>query len=242
MGRWVRHPLPPQCSTSVAVTPALVTYDPTAVQLVASGHDTDSRLALPPDPGLTVVWTVQALPFQCSASTRPGPELLAYWPTAVQLVAVRQDTLVSAFQVEPGLALGRADQVRPVRCSASVTVVLALFPDCPTATQLGPETHEMPFHVTSFRPAATGVASTRHAVPFQCSAPALPTAVQLVAEGQETASRPAWAEFFGRGVAWIVQVLPSQCSASGYWALPEGLPYSPTAVQLVAEAHETPSR
>ena len=87
-------------------------------------------------------------------------------------------------------------------------------------------------------------------LPFQCSASgrvppealAYPTAVHLWAVAHETLfsallAEPAWA----LGVAWTDQVLPFQYSAT-VSAVRLLLVYWPTAVQLVGEGQETPSR
>ncbi len=67
----------------------------------------------------------------------------------------------------------------------------------------------------------------------------LPTAVQAVADVHDTPARemPRTAPE-GAAVGWIVQLVPSQTSAS---ALPSAKPL-PTAVQAVADVHDTPDR
>ena len=85
-----------------------------------------------------------------------------------------------------------------------------------------------------------------HAVPFQCSASVwpslllLPTPVQLVALGHETPLRIVAVEPLGFGLATIVQLVPSQCSAKVCGA--SFVPPLPTALQLVSLAHDTPFR
>jgi hypothetical protein len=71
--------------------------------------------------------------------------------------------------------------------------------------------------------------------------PALyPTAVHDVAEVHETPLRSLLVAPLGFGVVWIVQLLPSQRSAS----VVPGAPVleKPTAVQAAADVHETPLR
>lgn len=58
--------------------------------------------------------------------------------------------------------------------------------------------------------------------------------MQLVGDAHETAWGSATGEPAGNGTGWMVQLVPSQCSASG--ALPLT---TPTAVQLVADRHDT---
>src|SRR5436853_69670 len=65
----------------------------------------------------------------------------------------------------------------------------------------------------------------------------MPTAVQLTAVVQETPSRDP---FVSLGVDWIVQLVPSQRSASSV-APKLGAKNSPTAVQAVAALHDTAS-
>lgn len=91
---------------------------------------------------------------------------------------------------------------------------------------------------------------TTHVTPFHASATAaglevgevvMPTAVQAVAVGHDTASRRVSAAPVGFGVAWIAQLLPSQRSAKVSSADALGEYHHPAAVQLAAE-HDTPFR
>src|SRR6516165_2157256 len=96
-------------------------------------------------------------------------------------------------------------------------------------------------------PAALEVVCAVQPVPFQASAsvtlvvPVLeePTASHAVAEMQETPESPLEAWPAGFWVAWMVQVLPFQTSASVWNVLP--VENWPTASHAVAEVHETPS-
>jgi len=87
-----------------------------------------------------------------------------------------------------------------------------------------------------------------HLVPSQCSGtnpPLNPTAVQEEAEVQDTDEREVAPPAAGFGVAWRVQPVPFQCSASGtsFWP-PSPTPYtmSPTAVHALADVQDTESR
>jgi hypothetical protein len=85
-----------------------------------------------------------------------------------------------------------------------------------------------------------------HELPFQRSANGTtvlledPTAVQAVAALHETPLRTMYVAPAGLGVGWICQAVPFQRSASDTMVLP--LLYTPTAVQAVAELHETAPR
>jgi hypothetical protein len=87
-----------------------------------------------------------------------------------------------------------------------------------------------------------GVDCIDQPVPFQAAANAparpWPTAVQAVADEHDTPS--SWpAPVLGFGVVWIDQVVPFQRSANVPWP-PPGSEWSPTAVQAVADVHDTP--
>jgi hypothetical protein len=74
---------------------SIVIYEPTAVQSVADGQDTDRRRAPNVEPqGLGVGWTVQVAPSHLSANVRRVLLLLVSYPTAVQAEADEQDTPV----------------------------------------------------------------------------------------------------------------------------------------------------
>jgi hypothetical protein len=85
---------------------------PTAAQVVALVHDTPSGVNTLPDLGLEV--TDQAPPFQ--DSIRVWEKFVAFWPSATQLAAVTQDTLMSS----PLLGTGMTDQAAPFQDSISV--------------------------------------------------------------------------------------------------------------------------
>src|SRR5690348_667164 len=95
---------------------------PTAVQALADVQDTpESTLNVAPA-GLGVCWIVQLDPFHASASVTSLPAELMENPTAVQAVAVVQDTPLKKLPCDPdGLGVGTTDQVVPSHASARVT-------------------------------------------------------------------------------------------------------------------------
>src|SRR5215470_2880689 len=102
---------------------------------------------------------------------------------------------------------------------------------------------EIPRSRPSFPPGGTGTDTSIQVLPFHDSAngreSVCPTARQRVAEGQETPSKVSCTKGVdGAGVGWIVQAVPSQCSASVTSLLPSAVP---TAVQLFGESQETAS-
>jgi hypothetical protein len=105
------------------------------VQAVADVHDTPFSVLF----GVAgVVWIVQLVPFQNSASV-PGPPC----PTDVQAVAEAHATAVSVFS-PPGTGLGVVwiVQLVPFQNSANVTSVPALLMRSPTAVQAVAAAHE----------------------------------------------------------------------------------------------------
>ena len=139
------------------------------------------------------------------------------------------------------------DQLVPFQCSARVPWTSPLPDAYPVAVHALAEVHDTPLRALTEAPAGLGVAWMDQAVPFQCSAsvpwrPPLPeeypVAVHALAEVHETALKMLPEAPAGCGVAWIDQLVPSQRSASSA-ALPALLASYPTAVQAVAEEHDT---
>jgi hypothetical protein len=103
--------------------------------------------------------------------------------------------------------------------------------------------------MVSTAPVGLGVGWTAHLVPFQRSAtesseaafPYHPTAVQAVADEQDTPVSRVRLAPVGLGVGWTAQVVPFQRSASVCGG-PEGVKYHPAAVQEVADGHDTPCK
>src|ERR1700722_19753923 len=139
------HFPPVHCSASGArLNEVLVSEPPvpTATQSFTAGQDTPlSRLSCS---GLAVVWSDQALPFQCPASALPP----LFVPTAVQFPVAGQATPFSS----PSCLVVTADHFRPFQCSARV------MPDsrAPTAMQSLAHRHEMPAGSAATTWAASG--------------------------------------------------------------------------------------
>jgi hypothetical protein len=72
--------------------PALLTEYPTAVQAPLAIHDTPCRVLVWAPVGSGVLWIVQLLPFQTSASVKALPALSRSYPAAVQALLDVQDT------------------------------------------------------------------------------------------------------------------------------------------------------
>jgi hypothetical protein len=93
------------------------------------------------------------------------------------------------------------------------------------------------------------MAWTRQLVPFQASARfalvsvtlpgVLPTAVQAVADGQDTPAKPPLLAPGGSMVGWIRQRVPFHLSARGNPVLDRLAAWEPTAVQARPDVHET---
>jgi hypothetical protein len=98
-------------------------------------------------------------------------------------------------------------------------------------------------------PLGVGTAWTRQLVPFQASARftlrlvalpiAAPTAVQAVADGQDTPVKVLLTAPAGRMVRWIRQLVPLRRSAKVNPGLDRLAAREPTAVQARPEVHET---
>jgi hypothetical protein len=238
---WIDQVLPSQRSAKDAEEgrPA-----PTAVHAVVEVHDTlrSPVTSRPPGPrttGLGVLWIVQLVPFQTSASVSPAPVP----PTASQAVANVHDTPLSAAPTLPtGFAVLWIVQPLPFQTSANVRPAAS-----PTASQAVADVHDTPLNPLSATPGGFGTLWIVQLLPFHVSAKlswclALtydPTAVQAVVDGHETpfswlALAPA-----GLGVSWTDQLAPSQRSAR-LTCVPALLVDAPTAVQAVADVHETP--
>jgi hypothetical protein len=106
------------------------------------------------------------------------------------------------------------------------------------------EVQEMLLSETLYAPDGIGIVWMAQVLPSQASAKGKdlnaevllpPTATQLAGEMHETPDRPL-VIVVGAGVSWIVQEVPSQCSASGI--PPLGPCTVPTAVQLDADVQE----
>ena len=138
------------------------------------------------------------------------------------------------------------DQLAPFQSSANVSLP-ALVENRPTATHVVALEQETPVSSEVCAPASFGLATTDQLVPFQASVNVLfsacdkdpPTAKQLVAAEHETACKPDAAVSVPFGLVTIDQLVPFQLSTNVLLA--ELLPETPTATQLVAAEHDTPS-
>src|SRR5213080_263950 len=151
----------------------------------------------------------------------------------MQRLAVVHDTPVRAALLwMPGT--GWMDHEVPSHRSAKAPL--------PTAVQALGEAHDT---LLSCAPPVAGVAGIDHEVPSQAStsgAPllSLPTAIQAVAEPQDTPARKPPNCLLG--VGWMDQVVPFQRSASVRGLPPESSTEVPTAVQALAEVQDTAAR
>ena len=244
---WIVQLVPFQRSASVNGLPiiavGLEAKDPTAVHSLGAVQDTPLKPLCCWSATLRETWMVHVVPFQPSA--RVAVEVA---PTASHTVAAVQDTLFNLLEVAPvGSTVVWIVQEVPFHRSASVRVVLPSDQD-PTAVHARLEVQDTPSNLDSTVPIGRAVC-TFQLVPFQRSARGTvvselfwknPTAVQFVADVQETSvSEALWAPV-GLGPVWILQVVPFQRSAS---AAVEPVLKSevPTAVQFVADVHETAS-
>ena len=175
------------------------------------------------------------MPFQCSATRVWIASLLKKLPAAMQWFRSAQETWSSSAGASPlGWAIVSSVQWVPSQRSAVV----------PTAMHAVAAVQETPSRrLTS--PAALGVVWMAQLVPFQASASVTlvvpvneePTASHAVAEMHETPRSPLEVWLAALEVAWMVQVLPFQTSAS-VLAVPP-LENCPTASHAVADVQET---
>src|SRR5579875_1114441 len=120
---WTVQVAPFQCSARFRVFWPGGSCWPTAVQLVAEAHDTESSSfsadGLWPA-GSGVGSMVQVWPFQCSARVKPTSWELPLSPTAVQLDGAGHEMPVSSAPAcRPVCGMGWTVQVAPFQCSAS---------------------------------------------------------------------------------------------------------------------------
>ena len=197
--------------------------------------------------GTGVGWTVQALPFQPSARFLEAV-LVENAPTAVQALGVVHHTPMS----EPPLVApdGRLTvsgfHFVPSQPSA---MGCWITPDMnrPTAVQALAVAHDTLINVGWFAPGGVGVVWIVQAAPFQRSASVdcvvidvdVPTAVQAVLDVHDTPSNSLAAAPLGSGLVWTFQLVPFQRSARVDVPAGDDRVLNPTAVQSVAETHET---
>jgi hypothetical protein len=155
----IPHVDPSQCSTSVEVGGAGWEVKPTAVQLLTAGHDTEVNSLRFEWRGLGLGTMVQAPPDHCSMSVVSG-KLPTPKPTAMQLVADKQDTARSSLSDSEVLGLGAMIHEAPFRCSISVSMV-PLLSKFPMAVQLVAVAHETPDRLIEV-PGGFGLGTTVH--------------------------------------------------------------------------------
>ena len=119
----------------------------------------------------------------------------------------------------------------------------------PTAVQAFGDVQDTANSELLVEPLGAGMAWTRQLVPFQTSARltlvsaalpgVLPTAVQAVADGQDTPEKEALLAPVGNSVDWICQRVPFHLSARVNPVLDRLAAWEPTAVQARPEVHET---
>ena len=136
--------------------------------------------------------------------------------------------------------------------SARGTSTVALLE--PTAVQVDIDVQDTPLNSLELTPSGVGVGWMVQLDPVQCSANGVegptmcgeglvadpPTAVQAEAEAHDTELRELKALPGGLGEGWIVQLVPFQRSTRVVDAVAVLLYVAPTAMQAVAEVHNTP--
>jgi hypothetical protein len=146
--------------------------------------------------------------------------------------------------------VGWIDQPVPFHTSARVTSAPALSVKYPTEVHTVAVAQDTLSKKLPVVPVGFGVVCTVQLVPSHCSArvtsaPALsvknPTAVHVVAIVQDTLARAVLVAPGGLGVACVVQLEPSHCSASGAF-VPALFAVYPTAVHAVDVGQDTLSK
>jgi hypothetical protein len=196
-----------------------------------------------------LLWIVQRMPFQRSASGTSAP-LVPADPTAVQAVAEVHDTPVRLlFWAPGGGGVAWVAHLAPSQRSARLTLTPLPPSKDPTAVQAVADGQETAERLLFWTPVGLGVARTAQPERSQCSAKVTsrplglcqePVAAHAVVDGQDTARRLLLCAPDGLGVVSAAQLVPFQRSAKAIEARP--LPCRPTAVQLDLEAHDTPAR
>jgi hypothetical protein len=169
----------------------------------------------------------------------------------MQLVALEHATPKSSLRCVVGLRVVWIDQAVPLHRSASVTSVLELLNQFPTAVQADPELQATDSSDAPLFAGGFGVVTIDQAIPFQLSARVKgwpdgvlvydPTAMQEVETLHATPTRVLLLVPAGSGVGWTDQVVPFHRSSSVLLTL-AALKESPTAVQAVALVHATAAR
>ncbi len=191
-------------------------------------QDTPLRELVVAPTGVGVGRMVHVVPFHVSANVQlVVPISLAFVvekPTAVHAVVDVQDTPVRELLVAPvTLGVVCAVQVVPFHTSANVRPVLLVFVEEPTAVHAVVDVQDTPVRELLVAPAGAGVGRMVQVVPFHDSTSCIgllgtvkyrPTAVQAVADVQDTPLRELLVAPAGLGVVWMVQVVPFHTSTN----------------------------
>ena len=225
---------------------------PTATQSVADRQVTSwNKLALPL-PGAGTPVAVQVLPFQVTAAAlsvlTPFGGYNTISPTATQRFTAGQETpdRSELFVPPPGNGTVASRQLVPFQISLKLTVAVEYIPK-PTTTQLRANGQDTPVCPAPMSPGQGAPFRADQTLPFHDSITATggpstdAVATQRTRDAHETALRPLSAKppTEAGGVAWV-HVFPFQISASGAPAWSPAW-YAPTATQLVADLHDTPT-
>ena len=202
---------------------ALCRSAPTAVHAVADVHDTPNSMV---SPTFGVLWIVQVVPFQRSArvawSSAGGVR-----PDGGTRRGRRARNAGEGWHGPPrvGGGLDRPASCRPSARPASPACRRCWWRPDGAASRRGRARN--PVRTLSVAPVGLGVLCIVQVTPSQRSASAAcvaalltyrPMAVHAVADAQDTPNRVGWVPD-GLGVLWMVQVVPSQRSASVMCAL-----------------------
>ena len=214
---------------------------PTAMQAEADLHDTPNRFAPRVPSGLAAGWMLHCVPSHPSLRLTSAPEASTPIPAAMHAESVGQATPPSWWRPGSFGVLCRL-QLSPFQRSATVENVFELSTLQPTAVHAEEDEHATLFRTASCDPAGFGVDCNVQFDPFHRSASVIPelglvdpTATQAEAEVHET-EKSAAPGLWLVGVDRMLQLVPSQCSASEPWS------DTPTAMQAVDETHATPAR
>ena len=210
---WIFQVLPFHTSASVAKLGPVLEL-PTASHTDPAGQETPLSWLLSAPLAFWVVWIFQVLPFHTSARVRVAPLPLVNWPTASHEDADRQAIALSWLSAAPGgLGVDWVLHVLPFHTSARTSVTPPLL-DEPTASQKEADVHETP---GSCPPPGSGMLTTVQVPPLRVSArrwlSVVPTAIQKVPDGQDTALKLHIVAPEGGGVDFCSQLAAAGCAA-----------------------------
>src|SRR5437588_169713 len=134
-------------------------------------HDTPFRALDLAPVGLGVLWIVQRVPFQRSASVTRTPALLWYCPVAVQAVLVVHDTPFEALAFAlAGLGVLLVPQLVRFQAAATVSSTPSRLPQNAALAMSVLVVHDTPFRALDLAPVGLGVLWIVQLLPFQTSA------------------------------------------------------------------------